>query len=444
MSVTTKTFILIRRQLYLDRIFPYIDKPFIKVITGLRRSGKSVILQQIKEEITNRGVSDSQIIYMNFESFQYAEITDAQKLYDYVRQQIRKGKRHYLFFDEIQEVDRWEKAVNAFRVDFDTDIYLTGSNSRLLSSELSTLLAGRYIQFEVFTLSFSEYLAFRRQYTGLASEDIYKEFNRYVRYGGFPVIHTADYTLDEAYRIIFDIYSSVILRDVVERYRIRHVELLERVVRFIFDNTGNTFSAKKIADYFKNQQRKTDVATIYNYLNALESAYIIHRVSRYDLIGKEILKTLEKYFVGDHGFIYALLGNKPHLISGVLENIIMLELKRRGYKVFTGKYRQKEIDFIGEKEGRKIYVQVAYKITEQKTYEREYRPLLQIRDNFPKYVLTMDEWPPANREGIIQMHIADFLLKKEIWPNINLFFVIQIWWSEGIKEWKNEQLRTKI
>jgi len=405
---------MIKRSLYLNRILNFVDKPLIKIITGIRRSGKSVILQQIREEIQKQGATDDQIIFINFESFAFAHIDDARKLYDYVKNRIHETNKTYLFFDEIQEVKDWEKAVNAFRVDFDTDIYITGSNSRLLSSELSSLLAGRYVQFEVYTLSFRELLFFRSQYLNEKPAQPQDAFETYLKLGGFPVIHTADYTPAETYQIIYDIYSSVILRDVVQRFNIRDIELLERIVAFVFDNTGNTFSAKKIADYFKSQYRKVDISTIYNYLKALESSYIIHRIARYDVQGKEILKTYEKYFTGDHSLIYALTGIKNRLISGVLENIVMLELKRRGYRVFIGKLNQTEVDFVGEKQGKKVYVQVAYKMTEKETIEREYAPLRKIRDNFPKYILTTDNIWNDQSEGIIQMHIADFLLLDEI------------------------------
>lgn len=293
-------------------------------------------------------------------------------------------------------------------VDFNVDIYITGSNSRLLSSELATYLTGRYIEFHVYTLSFIEYLQFKKERIDEVL-DIYQEFEFYLRMGGFPVLHTAEYPFESAYKVVYDIYSSAILRDTVQRNNIRDVELLERVVKFVFDNVGNKFSAKNIADYFKSQQRKIDINTIYNYLHALEAAFIIYRIQRYDVKGKEILKTQEKYYVGDQALLYAVMGYKDRLISGVLENIVMLELKRRGYNVFVGKLGDKEIDFIAEKDGKKLYVQVAYLMSEQSTVDREFSPLLAVKDHYPKYVVTMDQLWKDNIEGVKHLHIADFL-----------------------------------
>lgn len=405
--------VLIRREKYLDQLMGFTDKPFIKVITGLRRSGKSIILLLLKDELLKRGISEENIIYINFESFNYADIDNSERLYKLVKGKIIKSERYYILLDEVQEVDSWEKAVDAFMVDFDADIYITGSNSRLLSSELATYLAGRYIEIHIYTLSFAEHLLFKQQRTQTAITDLYQEFGNYLRLGGFPVLHTAEYTAETAYKVVFDVYSSAILRDTVQRFKIRDVELLERVVRFVFDNIGNKFSAKNIADYFKSQQRKIDLNTVYNYLNALESAFIIYKIPRYDVKGREILKTMEKYYLGDQSLLYAVMGYKDRLISGVLENIVMLEMMRRGYRVFVGKSDDKEIDFIAEFKERKVYIQVAYKIAEQKTVDREFKPLLEIRDHHPKYVVTMDETWKDNIEGIQHKHIADFLLMKE-------------------------------
>lgn len=405
---------MILRESYLHLLRDYIDKPFIKVITGLRRSGKSVLLMMLRDELINNGIDENNIIYLNFESFEFSEIDDSNKLYLFLRSKISNKKQYYILLDEIQEVKFWEKAVNSLRVDFNADIYLTGSNSRLLSSELATYLAGRYIEIPVYTLSFNEYLLFRQEYSPDKIEGIYAEFEHFLRKGGFPAIHTGNYSDETAYKAIYDIYSSAILRDTVQRYNIRDVELLERVVKYVFDNVGNSFSAKSVADYFKSQNRKIDLNTVYNYLNALEGAFIIYRIPRYDIKGKELLKTNEKYFVGDQSLLYAVMGFKDRLISGVLENIVMLDLKRRGFKVFVGKSGEKEIDFIGEKAEYKIYVQVTYKMTEKSTIDREFTPLLDIKDNHPKYVVSMDETWSDNIEGIQHKHIADFLLLKSL------------------------------
>jgi hypothetical protein len=405
--------LMVRRDLYLNQLWDFVDKPFIKVLTGIRRSGKSSVLSLIRDELQDKGIDPDRIIYLDLESFEFADLSTFNKLYEYVRSKISGNQRHYVLLDEIQEVDSWEKAVNALQIDFTTDIYITGSNSHLLSSELATYLAGRYIDIHIQTLSFAEYLFFKQKRTNLPVSDRYTEFRHFLRLGGFPVLHTGDYTFETAYKVVFDIYSSAILRDTVQRFNIRDVELLERVVKFVFENLGNKFSAKNVADYFKSQQRKIDLNTVYNYLYALEGAFIIYRIPRYDIKGKEILKTLEKYYLSDQSLLYAVLGYKDRLISGVLENIVMLELKRRGYKVFVGKSDDKEIDFIAELKDRKVYIQVSYQLSEKSTIDREFSPLLEIRDNYPKYVVTMDETWKDNIEGIQHRHIADFLLMNE-------------------------------
>lgn len=403
---------MILRPTYIDAIIPFIDKPQIKIITGIRRSGKSVVLRLLKDELLQRGVQEEQIITINFESFAFIELTKAQKLYEFVKEKITNPQKYYLLLDEIQEVEDWEKAVNSFIVDFDVDVYLTGSNSHLLSSELATYLAGRYVEIPVFTLSYKEFLDFRKQY--FKEENTANSFVQYLRFGGFPVIHTANYFDETAYKVVYDIYSSVILRDTVQRYKIRDIELLERVIKYAFDNIGNTFSGKNVADFFKSQQRKVDVNTVYNYLNALEGAFVLYRVPRYDIKGKEILKTQEKFYVSDVSIIYALMGYRDRMISGILENIVFLELKRRGYNVYLGKLDTTEIDFVAEKRNQKIYVQVAYKLENEQTVSREFGNLLAIDDQYPKYVVTMDEFWKDNIEGIKHLHITDFLLGEII------------------------------
>lgn len=413
MGITIKSNDVIERDLYLNRLRSYIDKPLIKVITGIRRCGKSAILALLKNELISRGIDEKHILHLNFESMELAELDTAEKLYKFVRAGIKDKKRFYFLLDEIQEVERWEKAVNSFFVDLNADIYITGSNSHLLSSELATYLAGRYVEIDLYTLSFEEYLLFKRVQTGTETEDQRLEFSGFLRSGGFPVLQIADYSEETAGRVVYDIYSSIILRDVVQRNNIRDVELLERVVRYVFDNVGNKFSAGNVADYFKSQQRKIDLNTVYNYLNALEGAFIIYRVPRYDIKGKEILKTLEKYFVGDPSLIHAVMGYRDRNISGLLENIVFLELMRRGFRVFTGRSDEREIDFIATNGDKKVYVQVAFRMEAQSTIDREFSPLIEIRDHHAKYVVTMDDVWRDNIEGINHKHIADFLLMKE-------------------------------
>ena len=410
--VTIKT--MIKRDAYLQKIKPFINKPLIKILTGIRRSGKSTVLKLLKDELLSSGVSEEQIITINFESIIYSEICTAVKLYEYLSIRIKPSKKHYLLLDEIQEVNQWEKTINSLMVDYDTDIYLTGSNSHLLSSELATYLAGRYVEIAVYTLSFREYLDFRKNYFPDSISDGKESFISYLRMGGFPVVHTADYEDEIAYKIVYDIYSSVILRDTVQRYKIRDIELLERVVRYALDSIGSTFSGKNVADYFKSQQRKTDINTIYNYLNALEGAFILYRVPRYDIKGKEILKTQEKYYVSDVSLLYATMGYRDRMISGVLENIVFLELKRRGYSVYIGKLYTKEIDFVAEKQSKKIYIQVAYKLENEQTIEREFSNLLEIDDQYPKYVISMDDFWKDTINGVQHIHISDFLRGDKI------------------------------
>lgn len=402
---------MIERPIYLQKIIPFINKPLIKIISGIRRSGKSTLLKLIQKTLKERGVSDNQILYANFESFQFADFTTSKTLYQWVRQRIHPTKKTYILLDEIQEVKNWEKAVNSFMVDFDCDIYITGSNSHLLSSELATYLTGRYVEIPIYPLGYTEFLAFN-EYNHL---HIPKEqtFIYFLRMGGFPVVHLTTYDQDSAYKIIKDIYSSVLVRDIIQRFGIRNVELLERVLRYVFSNIGNTFSGKNVADYFKSQQRKMDINTVYNYLSALESAFILYRVPRYDIQGKEILKTQEKFYVSDIGLVHATMGYRDRMISGLLENLVYLELKRRDYTVYIGKYNQFEIDFIAEKKGSKIYIQVSYLLDSEETIHREFSNLKLIKDHFPKYVVSMDTLWQDPMDGIKHVPIASFLTQTD-------------------------------
>jgi predicted AAA+ superfamily ATPase len=403
---------MIERNTYIQQIVPFIDKPQVKIITGIRRSGKSFVLRLLLEELTNKGIKPKQVISVNFESFEYADLLNAKELYNYLKQQIKNKQRYYILLDEIQEVHEWEKVINSLLVDFNVDIYITGSNSHLLSSELATYLAGRYVEIPIYTLSYREFLDFRKSY--FSQEQQHNTFEYYLRMGGFPVIHTTQYAEETAYKVVYDIYSSVILRDTVQRYKIRDVELLERVIKYAFDNIGNTFSGKNVADYFKSQQRRIDINTVYNYLNALEGAFILYRVPRYDIKGKEILKTQEKYYVSDISIIYATMGQRDRLISGILENIVFLELKRRGFKVYVGKLDSSEIDFVAQQRAKKIYIQVAYKLENEQVVKREFGNLLNINDQYPKYVVTMDEFWKDSIKGVQHLYITDFLM-KEVW-----------------------------
>lgn len=390
---------------------PFVDTPFVKILTGIRRCGKSTILKMLIDELKKKGISDNQILHYNFDSLEYEDIKSAKELFFHLKKQLWKEGKTYLFLDEIQEVTSWEKVVNSLITDYDVDIYVTGSNSRMMSSEISTYLTGRYITFRIYPLSFSEFLLFRQSYD--KTTDMYAELAHYLRLGGFPAVHLQKYSQDEVYTIVKDIYNSTIFTDIVKRSQIRKIDQLERIVKFAFDNVGKTFSASSISKYLKSEHRSIDNETVYNYLSKLESAYILHRCSRYDVQGKEILKTQEKFYLADPALRYSVLGYSPDSVAAMLENIIYLELFRRGYDVYVGKLYNNEIDFIATKQENKLYIQVAREIGLQDTEKREYRRLLDIRDNYPKYVLRTDAFAGGNYEGIITMHVADFLLSYE-------------------------------
>jgi len=402
---------MIERPLYLDKIMPFVDTPFVKILTGVRRCGKStilkIIIKKIKEE---KNVDDEQILNYCFNSMEYEDMT-TKELYLELKSKIIQSKKTYLFLDEIQEIEGWEKVVNTLASDFDVDIYITGSNSRMMSSEISTYLTGRYITFHIYTLSFEEYLMFKKSYTTL--KELKQEFSQYVRLGGFPATHLQDYSQDEVYTIVKDIYNSTIFSDIVRRNQVKKIDQLERVVKYTFNNIGNTFSAKSVSNYFKSEQRKIDNETVYSYLEKLQKAYILHKCSRYDLQGKNILKTQEKFYLADVSLRYSVLGYTVDSVASSLENIVYLELKRRGYNVYIGKTKDKEIDFVATKQNEKIYVQVTQEIKSEKIQKREYEQLLEIRDNYPKYVVMADDFAGGNYEGIKTMNIVDFLLSKE-------------------------------
>lgn len=402
---------MIERPLYLDKIMPFVDTPFVKILTGVRRCGKSTILKMIIKKIKEeKNVDDEQILNYRFDSMEYEDMT-TKELYLEIKSKILQSKKTYLFLDEIQEIEGWEKVVNTLASDFDVDIYITGSNSRMMSSEISTYLTGRYITFHIYTLSFEEYLMFKKSYTTL--KDLKQEFSQYVRLGGFPATHLQDYSQDEVYTIVKDIYNSTIFSDIVRRNQVKKIDQLERVVKYTFNNIGNTFSAKSISNYFKSEQRKIDNETVYSYLEKLQKAYILHKCSRYDLQGKNILKTQEKFYLADVSLRYSVLGYTVDSVASSLENIVYLELKRRGYDVYIGKIKDKEIDFVATRQNEKIYVQVTQEIKSEKTQKREYEQLLEIRDNYPKYVVMADDFADGNYEGIKTMNIVDFLLSKE-------------------------------
>ena len=401
---------MIYRPSYVDKIMAYVDTPFVKILTGVRRCGKSTILKMIMSKLRECGIPESRIVSYCFDSMEFEDMT-AKQMYSELKSRVSPEGKTYFFLDEMQEIKGWEKVVNSLSSDYDVDLYITGSNSRMMSSEISTYLTGRYVSFRIYTLSFAEYLTFKEQYDAVG--DPRQELANYIRLGGFPATHLQNYTQDEVYTIVRDIYNSTIFSDIVRRNQVRKIDQLERVVKYTFNNVGNTFSAKSISDYLKAEHRALDNETVYSYLEKLEKAYLLHRCSRYDLQGKEILKTQEKFYLADTSLRYSVLGYNADSVATSLENVVYLELCRRGYAVNIGKTSDGEIDFVATRQNEKIYVQVTQQIASEKTERREYERLLEIRDNYPKYVLRTDEFAGGNYEGIKTMHVADFLLSDE-------------------------------
>ena len=399
---------MISREIYMKRIRPFINTELIKVFTGIRRSGKSVMLELVKNELKKSGVSDKNFLCINFEQFSNSELLDAKILHKRIVEfQKSADGKIYLFFDEIQEVDGWEKCINSCRVDFDCDIYITGSNAKLLSGELATYLAGRYVEFVIYPFSFAEFLEMNRQKNSQIDKSAC--FTAFLKTGGMPFL--ANFLGDDSAKnqYLMDIYNSVVLKDVVKRNNIRDVDTLERIIAYAFSNIGHIFSATSLSKYFKSEKRNISHDTILNYLKFCTDAFLIYKISRYDLEGKKVLTVNEKYYCADHGLREAVFGKNTQNIDQILENIVCLELLRRNFKVFVGKKDESEIDFIAERNSVKIYVQVAYLLASEETVSREFSVYDSIKDNFPKYVVSMDEFD-FSRNGIIHRNIRDFLL----------------------------------
>ena len=397
------------RDLYLNQLIQFKDKKLIKVITGLRRSGKSTLLSLFENHLITSGVDRNHIIRMNFESFEFDEITNYKELHAYINKRILDpNKRHYILLDEVQQVSSWERVINSFLVDANVDIFITGSNAYLLSSELSTLLSGRYVEIKMQPLSFKEYLEFLDSDKEMSLPE---KFNQYLEYGGLPTIVELLDNPDTIGPFLEGIYNTVLMKDVIERNGVRDAALLESILKFIAANIGSIVSTKKISDYLTSSGRKTTSDTIDNYLKMLENAFIIYKANRYDLKGKMFLKTLEKYYIVDIGIRNKLIGLRNTDYGHVLENIVYLELLRRGYEVSIGKIGSLEVDFVASKPNEKIYYQVSATIMDEKTRERELRPLESISDNYPKYILTMDQIVFNDYSGIRVKNIIDFLLE---------------------------------
>ena len=397
---------MIIRPHYMDTLKTYRDVPLVKILAGIRRCGKSTILDMLRDDLLKSGIAADHIISMRYTSEDFDGGMTDKDMYNGIKEQMTGNGRYYLLLDEVQEITGWEKAVNSLLENADTDIYVTGSNSKLMSSEISTCLAGRYISIPVYTLSFSEYLDFKKSDSRSPKELL----NEYLRLGGFPIVALASFDERSAYQIVEGIYNSVITNDITKRHNIMSFDLFNRVVKYIVENVGKTFSANAIAKFLKSGGRSLSVEAVYNYLNWLEKAFVIYRCQRYDLQGKSVLKTQEKFYLADASLKYCIMGFNPKSIAAMLENIVYFELRRRGYEVYIGKNGTKEIDFVAVQRDERIYVQVCRRLPEES--DREVANLLEIKDHYPKYVVTLDELAAGNINGVKIVYLADFLLSE--------------------------------
>jgi uncharacterized protein len=399
---------IIKRDLYLNKIKPFIGNDLIKVLTGIRRSGKSVMLELIKNELLAEGILVNQFISMNFENINNQKYCYAESLNKYISERLSNiSGKAYLFLDEIQEVENWEKCINSLRINFDCDIYITGSNAKLLSGELATYLAGRYVEFIIYPFSFLEFVQIHKyKNNSITKEEAFKQF---INIGGMPFLANLKFDYSSSMQYLEDVYNSVVLKDVMKRNSIRDVDMLEKIIIYILANVGQPFSATSISKYFKSENRKVSTETVLNYIKACEDAFLFYRIRRNDLLGKKILSVNEKYYIADHGIREAIYGKNNQDINLILENIICMELLRRGYTVTVGKLNNLEVDFVCEKRGERIYIQVSYILATDETIRREFGSLGNINDNFPKYVLSLDEFT-SDKDGIKHLNIRDFLL----------------------------------
>ena len=395
---------MIIRPQYMNALKTYRDVPLVKILAGIRRCGKSTILDMLRDDLQKSGIAVDHILCMRYTSEDFDDGMTDKEMYSSIKNQMVDDGRYYLLLDEVQEIDGWEKAVNSLLENANTDIYVTGSNSKLMSSEISTYLTGRYISIPVYTLSFSEYLDFKQNDSRSPKELL----NEYLRFGGFPIVALGHFDERSAYQIVEGIYNSVITNDITRRHNIMNFDLFNRVVKYIVENVGKTFSANAIAKFLKSEGRSLSVEAVYNYLNWLEKAFVIYRCQRYDLQGKSVLKTQKKFYLADASLKYCIMGFNPKSIASMLENIVYFELLRRGYEVYIGKNETKEIDFVAVRRDERIYVQVCRRLPEES--DREVANLLEIKDHYPKYVVTLDELAAGNINGVKIVHLADFLL----------------------------------
>ncbi len=399
---------IIIRPHYLDMLKTYRDVPLVKILAGIRRCGKSTILEMLQNDLIKSGIPADHIIRMCYTSEDFDDGMTDKDMYHGIREKMTDGERYYLLLDEVQEITGWEKSVNSLLENANTDLYVTGSNSRLMSSEISTYLTGRYVSIPVFTLSFAEYIEFKKE-SGATPKEMLAE---YIRMGGFPVVALSQFDQRTAYQIIEGIYHSVITSDITKRHHITNFDLFNRVVKYVVENVGKTFSANAIVKFLKSEGRSLSVESVYNYLEWLEKAFVIYRCQRYDLQGKSVLKTQEKFYLADASLKYCMMGFHPTAVAAMLENIVYFELRRKGYQVYIGKNETKEIDFVGVRRDERIYVQVCRNLPEES--DRELANLLEIRDHYPKYIVTLDELAAgSNINGVRIVHLADFLLRKE-------------------------------
>ncbi|HIR16299.1 MAG TPA: ATP-binding protein [Candidatus Onthosoma merdavium] len=398
---------MIIRPYYMKRLKTYRDVPLVKILSGIRRCGKSTILEMLRNDLLESGIAADHIISMRYTAEDFDAGMSDKEMYDGIKKQMNKEGRYYLLLDEVQEVSGWEKAINSLLEDENVDLYVTGSNSKLIASEISTYLTGRYISIPVYTLSFAEYLAFKKE----SSLSIREHLSDYIRMGGFPIVAIGDFDEGSAYQIVEGIYHSVIISDITKRHAITNYDLFNRVVLYIVENVGKTFSANAIVKFLKSEGRSLSVEAVYNYLEWLEKAFIIYRCRRYDLQGKSVLKTQEKFYLADSSLKYCIMGFNPKSLAAMLENIVYFELRRKGYDVYIGKHGTKEIDFVAVRRDERIYVQVCRQLPEES--DREIANLLAIKDHYPKYVVTLDEFAAGNSNGIKIVYLADFLLCEQ-------------------------------
>ena len=395
---------MVLRPQYMNTLRQYRDVPLVKILAGIRRCGKSTILEMLRDDLIAGGVAVDHVIFLRYTSEDFDEGMTDRDMYKDIRSRMTGEGRYYLLLDEVQEIEGWEKAVNSLLENSDTDIYVTGSNSKLMSSEISTYLTGRYVSIPVYTLSFAEFLDFRQDNRRSVKELL----NEYIRMGGFPIVALGNFDERSAYQIVEGIYTSVVTNDITRRHNITNYDLFNRVVKYVVENVGKTFSANAIVKFLKSEGRSLSVEAVYNYLSWLEKAFVIYRCQRYDLQCKSVLKTQEKFYLADPSLKYCILGFNPKSIASMLENVVYFELRRRGYEVYIGKNESREIDFVAVRRDERIYVQVCRQLPEES--DREVANLLEIKDHYPKYVVTLDELAAGNINGVRIVHLADFLL----------------------------------